>query len=84
MTLEFADIAEANAPQTLTLELTAQDESGFPVSARDEMILHPADFYIGLRPDQWVGQSGEAIGFGVYTADWETNASPSTASRRSS
>ncbi len=79
LTLEFADIAEANAPQTLTLELTAQDESGFPVSARAEMILHPADFYIGLRPDQWVGQSGEAIGFGVYTADWETNASPSKA-----
>ena len=79
LTLDFADIPKSDAPQTLTLELTAQDESGFPVSARAEMTVHPADFYIGLRPDQWVGQSGEAIGFGVYTADWDTNASPSQA-----
>jgi hypothetical protein len=56
-----------------------QDESGFPVSARDAVIVHPADFYIGLQPDQWVGQSGTAIGFDVFTADWETNASPSKA-----
>jgi hypothetical protein len=78
-TLEFAfpDIPEADTTRTLTLELTAQDESGFPVSARDEMTIHPADFYIGLRPDQWVGQSGTALGFDVFTADWATSASPS-------
>ena len=74
---QFPDIPEVDAPQTLTLELTAQDESGFPVSARDEMTIHPASFYIGLRPDQWVGQSGQAIGFDVFTAGWDTKASPS-------
>jgi len=79
LTLEFADIPDSDAPQALTLELTAQDESGFPVSARSEMLVHPADFYIGLRPDQWVGQSGEEVGFDVFTADWETDASPSKA-----
>ena len=77
--LTFPDIPDSDAPRTLTLELTLQDESGFPVSARDELTVHPADFYIGLRPDQWVGQSGKAIGFDVFTADWETNASPSKA-----
>lgn len=77
--LELPDIPDSDAPQSLTLELTAQDESGFPVSARAEMIVHPADFYIGLRPDQWVGQSGRAIGFDVFTADWETQSSPSHA-----
>jgi len=77
--LTFSDIPEEDAPQLLTLELTAQDESGFPVSARTETVLHPANFYIGLRPDQWVGQSGVEIGFDVFTADWETNASPSKA-----
>ena len=75
--LDFPDIPDSGAPRILTLELTMQDESGFPVSARDELTIHPADFYIGLRPDQWVGQSGTAIGFDVLTADWETNASPS-------
>ena len=77
LSLELPEIPVSNTPQTLTLELTAQDESGFPVSARDTMTVHPTDFYIGLRPDQWVGQSGVAIGFDVYTADWDTNPSPS-------
>ncbi len=68
-----------DTPQSLTLELTAQDESGFPVSAHAETIVNPANFYIGLRPDQWVGQSGKAIGFDVFTADWDTKPSPSQA-----
>lgn len=79
LSLDFPDIPDSDAPRTLTLELTVQDESGFPVSARDEITVHPADFYIGLQPDQWVGQSGTAIGFDVFTADWEANASPSKA-----
>ena len=75
--LDIPDIPDSDMPQSLTLELTAQDESGFPVSARAETIVHPADFYIGLQPDQWVGQSGRAIGFDVFSADWETEPSPS-------
>ena len=75
--LTFDDIPAPDVPQALTLELTVQDESGFPLSARDEMLMHPADFYIGLRPDQWVGQSGAEIGFDVFTANWEAKASPS-------
>ncbi|MFZ5819103.1 MAG: Ig-like domain-containing protein [Chloroflexota bacterium] len=70
-------IPASESPRTLTLELTAQDESGFPVSARAETFLHPADFYIGLRPDQWVGQGGTALGFDVFTVNWERQASPS-------
>jgi len=79
LNLELPDIPDSDTPRTLTLELTAQDESGFPISARDEMIIHPANFYIGLRPDQWVGQSGTALGFDVFTVDWETKVSPSKA-----
>lgn len=71
------DIPASESPRTLTLEMTARDESGYPVSAHAEIYLHPADFYIGLRPDQWVGQSGVALGFEVLTADWEKQASPS-------
>jgi uncharacterized protein YfaS (alpha-2-macroglobulin family) len=76
LNLDLPDVPASVTPQTLTLELTAQDESGFQVSGRAQMTLHPADFYIGLRPDQWVGQSGKAIGFDVFTAGWDTNPSP--------
>jgi alpha-2-macroglobulin len=65
----------SGAGQIVTLEVTAQDESGLPVSARSEIRVHPADFYIGLRPDQWVGRADSPIGFEVYTVDWAQNPS---------
>lgn len=56
---------------TLTLEVTAQDESGQPVSGRAVAEQHPDDYYIGIRPDVWVGQAGTAIGFDLLTVDWD-------------
>ncbi|HLF73880.1 MAG TPA: alpha-2-macroglobulin family protein, partial [Anaerolineales bacterium] len=37
--------------------------------------VHPADFYIGVRPDQWIGRADTPLGFEVYTADWAQNPS---------
>lgn len=73
LTISLTAIPKSDAPQRLTLETTATDESGLPVSARSEVTVHPADFYIGLRPDQWVGTAKSALGFEVYTVDWEKN-----------
>jgi uncharacterized protein YfaS (alpha-2-macroglobulin family) len=39
------------------------------------MKVHPAEFYIGLHPDQWIGRADSPIGFDVYTVDWEKIAS---------
>ena len=58
----------------LTLEVTLEDESGFPVSSRAQAVVHPSDFYIGLRPDLWVGQSGSEMGFDVLVVDWDKQA----------
>ena len=68
-------IPESDTPQIITLEATATDESGLPVSTRSELRIHPADFHIGLSPDQWVGTASSALGFEVYTVDWEKNSS---------
>ncbi|HSK67062.1 MAG TPA: MG2 domain-containing protein, partial [Anaerolineales bacterium] len=70
LSLDLPAIPEQETGQTVTLEVTAQDESGLPVSARSEMRVHPADFYIGLRPDQWIGRADRPLGFEVYTVDW--------------
>ena len=40
------------------------------MSARAQMHVHPADFYAGLRPEQWIGRANSAINFEVYTVDW--------------
>ena len=64
---------------TLILEVTVEDQTMLSVSGRAETAVHPADFYIGLRPDSWNGRAKEAIGFAVQTVDWEEQASPNHA-----
>jgi hypothetical protein len=66
---------ELDRKQILTIEVTASDESGFPVSARASLTFHPAPFYAGVRPEVWGGRSGEEIGFSIQTVDWQTQPS---------
>jgi alpha-2-macroglobulin len=61
--------------QTLTLEVTAVDESSFPVSTRAETLFHPAAFYAGLRPEAWGIQAGSELGFSLQTVNWQTQPS---------
>ncbi|HEX6302914.1 MAG TPA: Ig-like domain-containing protein, partial [Anaerolineales bacterium] len=67
--LEFSPML-SDARQRYTLEVTAQDESDLPVSARASVLVNPAEYYIGVRPDSWVGQAGTASGFEVVVVDW--------------
>lgn len=66
----------ADKRQKYTLEVTIQDESGLPVSARTSVQANPADYYIGVLPDAWSGQAGQESGFEVLTVDWNGNPSP--------
>jgi alpha-2-macroglobulin len=75
LSIDLPAIPKKEAGQIVTLEVTAQDESGLPVSARTELRAHPADFYIGLRPDRWIGLADAAVQFEVYTVDWAQNPS---------
>ena len=53
-----------------TLEATAVDESGAPVSARGSQLVNPADIYIGVKPDAWSGRVGSQSGFDIQVVDW--------------
>lgn len=64
-------IPQAEDRYQYTLEVTATDESGLPVSARSNLLINPAEFYIGVNPDVWSGQAGSEIGFDVQVVDWE-------------
>lgn len=70
LSIELPAVPALEAGQVVTLEVTVFDESGFPVSARTELLVHPSNFYIGLKADSWIGTSKEAIGFDVFTTDW--------------
>ncbi|NJC96402.1 MAG: hypothetical protein FIB03_08700 [Anaerolineae bacterium] len=71
LSISLPAIPESDSGQTLTLEVTATDETGLPVSARTELRVLPADFSIGIHPEQWFGTADKAIGFDVQTVDWE-------------
>ena len=76
-TLELEFPTELNDTRQLyTLEVTALDESGLPVSARASVITNPDLYYIGVHPDTWVGRSGEQVGFDVQIVDWEKETAP--------
>jgi uncharacterized protein YfaS (alpha-2-macroglobulin family) len=75
LTLEFPGLPENEAVnpglrQRYTLEVVAKDESGLPVAGRASVIANPAEFYIGLRPDNWIGQAQVEAGFEVQVVDW--------------
>lgn len=53
----------------LTLEITATESGGFPVSARASLTAHPDSFYIGIRPQVWVGQANMAQKFDLLSLD---------------
>ena len=72
LNLEF--LAEAtDASKRYTLEVTASDEGGLPVSGRDSAEVHPAEYHIGVRPEAWVGRAGEESGFEILAVDWDLN-----------
>jgi alpha-2-macroglobulin len=56
--------------QSYSLEITVMDQSGFPVSFRDSLLMHPEIFYIGLQPDAYFGNAGSLVNFSILTVDW--------------
>jgi hypothetical protein len=68
----LTSIEEATGGRQLyTLEVTAVDESGLPVSGRATAYVHPGAFYVGLRPAAWTSQAGQPASFEVFAAGWE-------------
>ena len=60
----------------LTLEITAKESGGFAVSARSTTILHPANFYIGIRPESWFGRIHQDLKFDAITVDLDKKPVP--------
>ncbi len=65
--------SEVTLPAEYVLEVTVQDESGFPVSDRAETMVHPSSFYIGVKPEEWISKAGQHTEFDIQVVDWENN-----------
>jgi len=65
------DIADSLFSQRFTIEATVTDVNDQSVSNRTSLVVHKGLFYIGLRPERYVGQVGEEQTVEVRTVDWE-------------
>jgi len=56
--------------RTLTIEATAQGTTGESVSGRSSIIVHRANFYVGLAAGRNIGQAEEETSIDLVTVDW--------------
>jgi len=56
--------------QRLTIEATAYGRDGQTISGRSDVVVHRGEFYVGLAPQQYVGEAGQEMAVDVVTVDW--------------
>ncbi len=66
-----ADIEEFPLSQVFTIDVEVADINNQAVSNRASAAVHKGSFYIGLRPQRYVGEVGEPHAFDVITVDTE-------------
>ena len=71
-----ADIAAYIASQRFTLEVTVTDVNNQEVSNRTEAVVHKGLYYVGLRPERYVGRMGQENSVDIITVDWASDPSP--------
>ncbi len=71
-----ADIAERIASQRFTFDITITDLNNQEVATQASAVVHKGDFYIGLRPEEYVGRTGQENQVNVMTVDWQSEPSP--------
>ncbi|MFQ6102069.1 MAG: Ig-like domain-containing protein [Anaerolineae bacterium] len=65
--------------QRLTIEATVYGRDGQVISGRSDVVVHKGEFYVGLAPQQYVGQAGEELALDVVTVDWKGGRVPGQA-----
>src|SRR5258708_29613874 len=74
-----ADLSNSKLSQIYTVEAMVTDANGQQVSARAQVVVHQGTFYIGVRPEQYVGTAGQPLNVNLITVDWHSNPAPKQA-----
>ncbi|MCB9007807.1 MAG: Ig-like domain-containing protein [Ardenticatenaceae bacterium] len=61
----------------ITVEANVLDLSEFPVSSRARVVLHAAETYVGIQPDDFIGRAGSEAIVNLQTLDWDGRSVPS-------
>lgn len=62
--------------RTITIEANVLDLSEFAVTSRTSLVLHAAELYVGITPDNFIGRAGSAAAVNLQTIDWGGTAVP--------
>ncbi|NJN96306.1 MAG: hypothetical protein HC875_20425 [Anaerolineales bacterium] len=71
-----ADIAARVASQKFAFDVAVTDINDQEVAAQANAIVHKGDFYVGLRPEKYVGQVGVDNPVEVLVVDWASDPVP--------
>jgi len=63
----------------ISLEATITDASGFSVSQRDSVLMHPETYYVGIKPNAYFSPAATPIEYDLLTIDWEGSSVPGKA-----
>jgi len=69
-----ADLSKDPLSQLFTIEATITDANNQQVSARTEAVIHKGQWYVGLRPEQYVARTGQDAPVDLLVVD--TNRKP--------
>jgi len=67
-----ARLGDTGAPRRMTFEATVTDLEGRPVSGRTSVIVHPAQFYVGVQPREYVSMAGQQTFADLIVVDWDS------------
>jgi uncharacterized protein YfaS (alpha-2-macroglobulin family) len=71
-----ADLSDSKLSQLYTIDVTVTDISGQQVAGRVQVVVHQGQFYVGVRPEHYVGQAGQPVNMQLLTVDWASNPWP--------
>ncbi len=71
-----AVLAEGEGAQQFTLSATVTDQNAQAVASSTTVTVHPADFYAGIRPAEYVAVAGEESAVNLVTVDRDGNILP--------
>ncbi|MBP7694744.1 MAG: hypothetical protein KA764_22670, partial [Anaerolineales bacterium] len=72
-----ADLSDKGLSQVYTIEAALTDPAGGQqVAGRVQVIVHAGQFYVGARPEQYVGLAGQPLGAEIVTVDWDSRPVP--------
>ncbi|NDJ86707.1 MAG: hypothetical protein GYB66_12540 [Chloroflexi bacterium] len=71
-----ADLGERPGSQAFTIEARVTDETDQLVAGRATVVIHQGEVYVGMQPEQYIGQANRTSSVNVITVVWDSQPVP--------